>query len=310
MPLKKWRLSLFHSIKDRNPSRLMLREDDLKRLILSKRSAKSKDDVTCWSPAVYPDGVTRGAKNVDYIDILCFDVDGGAPFSAHRLFAARGLLTMAYTTWSHGPMIHKWRLVLPLARPIPAQDWSRAWKAALEGWEKITGSKAGPDRKCSDSSRLFFLPATPMPSSEEIGDFGTPEVVDPSAPHNLFRTAYYPGKPLRLEYKHIPVQEPPPTDAANKAVKFLRPKLPPFKSPSREARNIARTDPQKRLEIAQFLGASISGNLARKMVCPQCGRADLWLHIDPALSSSGNDHWVRCNHQKSCGYYADVFDLS
>ena len=292
--LSRWNITIFDNIKSRRGTQIALKKADLGGYLLRVQAAQAKDQITLWSPATF-DG-TRSKANARDVCCLVFDLDSGVPFTAWRCFAAKGLWTLAYTTWSHSATHHKWRLVLPLSRAVPAADWPKAYRAALEGWTRCTGLSDGPDKACRDASRIYYAPASPTPDHTDIGMFDGPAVKDPICPGNLLRAIEHKGRPLRLTYDHIKDAPPPPPV-----------RLPPFKNADRQARAEARTDASLRLTVAQNRGAVIDSGTARKMICPACSRPDLWFVIDPA---TGGDHWARCNHQKSCGYYADVYELT
>ena len=63
---------------------------------------------------------------------------------------------------------------------------------------------------------------------------------------------------------------------------------------------LLKDDPELRLKAAQRVGARIVGQRATCIVCPTCGRSDIWFLIDGRGKA-------RCNHVKTCGaeYWLD-----
>jgi hypothetical protein len=103
-----------------------------------------------YSPVTYADGAKRGNAGVLQVNALVIDLDGEAldvalPNIAHLEF-------VAYTTFSHKADDPHWHLVLPLASPVPACDWSAVWHDAHQQ------IGLGGDIKTKDVARIFFLP--------------------------------------------------------------------------------------------------------------------------------------------------------
>src|SRR5439155_11386151 len=75
----------------------------------------------CWSSTQYTDGAaSRGNAGVASVTCLVFDCDRVPPDPA-RL---QGVCWIGHTTWSHTPEKQKWRVVIPLARPVAAKRWA------------------------------------------------------------------------------------------------------------------------------------------------------------------------------------------
>ena len=90
----------------------------------AERRAK---DGPAWSPTRYLPGATRGNAGVEVVSALVLDVDHAAP-AWPRL---EGLAFAAHTTYSHRPEDPRWRVLLPLARPVPAPAWGGVWRRAV-----------------------------------------------------------------------------------------------------------------------------------------------------------------------------------
>ncbi|MBV9322865.1 MAG: HNH endonuclease [Chloroflexi bacterium] len=104
----------------------------------------------CWSPTKYADGATsRGNAGVEAVSALVFDCDRVLP-DPKRL---EGVYWIGHTTWSHKPQAPRWRVVIPLAYPVPAQQWSDVWRRA----RAALCPEADP--ACKDPSRAYWLPS-------------------------------------------------------------------------------------------------------------------------------------------------------
>jgi hypothetical protein len=106
----------------------------------------------CWSPTKYRDGATaRGNDGVEAVSCLVFDCDRVSP-DPKRL---EGVYWIAHTTWSHTPDKPRWRLILPLAKPVATANWRDVWQRA----RAALCPEADP--ACKDPSRAYWLPSHP-----------------------------------------------------------------------------------------------------------------------------------------------------
>jgi len=114
-----------------------------------------------WSPAIFT-GDRRAKAGVEAVFALVLDYEapeGEAPTSLDDAFdlwgAYRGLL---HTSYSHAPERPRFRVVVALARPVSAAEYSLLWR-----WAATRCAEAGHqiDEACRDPSRLWFLPAVP-----------------------------------------------------------------------------------------------------------------------------------------------------
>lgn len=102
-----------------------------------------------WSPITYREG-GRKAALADKVYALVFDFDNGRPpFHA----GDTGLLFAWHTTHSHTRSKPKWRLVLPLSEPVPAQEWKGFYDRAAEMLQLHNY-----DLSCADLAQFFYVP--------------------------------------------------------------------------------------------------------------------------------------------------------
>ena len=114
----------------------------------------SKDAAPLWSPVSLLEGHTaRKASSIASLHALVVDIDHGAAWD-DVLCGLPDLTWWAYTTHSHTDLEHRFRIVLPLARPVPAAQWKAAWLAGMQGLgiEKF-------DKACNDPCRIYYMPS-------------------------------------------------------------------------------------------------------------------------------------------------------
>lgn len=146
--------------------RLDLTLDDLVVHLAEPAQYQGKWNHPGWSPGVF-DPCLRKAVNVKEMFLLGLDYDGdsGATIDSALGFwsGARGFL---YTTKSHSPAQHRFRVMLLLNRPVSAIEYKRLWLLAnsmlLEYGHKIDG-------QAKDAARFWYAPGT---------DTGTHELLD------------------------------------------------------------------------------------------------------------------------------------
>ncbi len=92
----------------------------------------AKRDLRLWSPALYRPGARkRGKEGVTHVSCLVLDFDDGTSIrEATTTWSA--WFHLVYTTWSHTPEAPRFRLVLPLAFAVSAEDWAKVWSWAEE----------------------------------------------------------------------------------------------------------------------------------------------------------------------------------
>lgn len=239
----------------------------------AKRSPKTLNPM--WAPVVLVEGAQRRrAANTESVTAIVLDFDGGlspeearAPWMDYR--------HIVHTSYSHTAEVPKFRVVVPLKRPVAAGAWRRVWEWAVS-------LSPGADPKCKDPMRGYFVPVARGPYWAEVTDGPLltvrPEVLPPSS------------EELR----------PPP-------VARTRPPRAPAGDDDRVFLDTLRNDPDARTTVARTLGARIQPGPPAKacgMTCPKCGDASVWFHIDlTALRVA------KCNHEKSCQWHGSLLKL-
>ena len=252
--------------------------------------ASSKDRLPLWSPTIYRPGAARGAAGVFSITCLVLDFDDGTPIEAHHAWDQWPHLV--HTSWSHTADHPKWRLVVPLAVPVRADDWPLAYWVALDIWQTLRPAGAGmPDAACSDPCRIYYLPAE-RPGYRAIeaddGELGSWPLCLLPVDTTLWRNARQ-------------LMDPPRAERSRPAARRIN-----AESMEQQVRSALRTDPALRRAVAERLGGTIieDRGIVRGITCPSCGRPDVWYVIDPARRKT-----AKCNHQNSCGWWGHLDEI-
>lgn len=278
------KISTFNNRFDKTPKTIDLELGDLFDGLSARTSnnCTDKNSLPLWSPTTFK--ASRSQSNAIEISCLVFDMDDGiAPFDSWRYFSEFNVL--AHTSFSHKPSFHKYRIIIPLAKPIPAKNWRLAHVAGLQLWAEKVG-RGEPDIKAiKDSARMYYRYS--IPQSDSGG-------ACPMHPKNYHRIeGHVSGKFLDLDYSHI-------KEEINDRVKID--KSAPI------AYNDLLNQTHVRSRIAHECGASISGNVARKIKCLSCGDRSVHFYID--LSGQANpQRFASCNHRNSCGWFGDLGKL-
>lgn len=150
----------------------------------------AKKDLRLWSPVKYADGwKERGSEGVTHVSCLVLDYDAGV-----RIADATSVWTdyfhLFHTTWSHTPEHPKFRLILPLTVPCPADQFDKLWEWA----HARTGGDI--DRQLSGVAATYALPVLPgVEAPRDAGSQAGP-LLDPR------ELGIDVGEPLRLPVRH------------------------------------------------------------------------------------------------------------
>jgi len=257
-------------------------------------SIEDKSRLPLWSPTTF-DG-TRSTKNAQSISMLVYDMDDGdSSFDVWCLFAQRGWTTIAHTSASHSPNHHKYRVIIPLASPLPKSDWDRVWRASFELWMDVVGIGVPDTKAIKDLARVYFRYGWTRDSKLEMDDGSKvwPQS-HPCSPAQYHRSGYWIGRPLELKYDHIQLPKPKP-----------RPKFDRTKSQTLDS---AMMDPQLRERVGINAGGRIVGDYIKHIQCPSCGQKSVFYSIDPSMGNSTK--WPSCNRINKCGWWGKLETLS
>lgn len=119
-------LSGFNNENDRRPLQRDMAWEEICRRLSQNQERPTKTGAQAWSPTKYKPGATRGNDGVESISCAVLDIDNGTP-----LVNVRGKLDdyafLAHSSFSHTDEHPKYRIILPLNTPSPAQNWPLHW---------------------------------------------------------------------------------------------------------------------------------------------------------------------------------------
>ena len=302
-----WAVVPFRNTYDRQIDQRHATWGRLVKTLTSFRVCDNKLNVPAWSPAEYIAGKTRGSAGVRALSCLVLDYDSGVACIENARKAWGGWPGILHTSWSHTEEHHKFRVIMPLWRPVPAEDWPGVF-AWAESWTRTT---ATPDKvmtdeefrrakwiktidpACKDPGRLFYVPAV---RSEDWPRHA--EAWIPQDRPGVFLGRYEPWAIHLREYRER---------KARRDARLIAPRPPKRRKAAvqmRQDRDQLRTDPITRRDLGITLGGRISGDQVRKVPCPQCGRPSVWWVINPE-----SKHSASCDHLNSCGWYGQLEEL-
>jgi len=228
--------------------------------------------------------------------MLVYDMDDGdSTFDMWCLFAQRGWTTIAHTSASHSPSHHKYRVIIPLAVPLPKSDWDKVWRASFELWMDVIGVGVPDTKAIKDLARVYFRYGWTKESKMETMEGSKLWLQShPCHPSQYHRGGYWIGKPLELKYDHIKLPKPKPRPTVDRT--------------KPQTLDNAMMDPQLRQSVGLNAGGSMVGQYIKHIPCPSCGRRSVYFSIDPSTANSTK--WPSCNHANSCGWWGKLETLS
>lgn len=147
-------ISLFESEHDTRPVRAEMTWGDLRARLL-RFELRDEKSGPAYSPVRYADGAVRGNAGVEKVYVAVMDVDDGTdPEIVHRLLDNRGFEHIIHSTFSSTPEHPKFRVVVPLANPCPAESWPEIFSRLC-----VLLTDGHTDLGTKDPARLFYLPS-------------------------------------------------------------------------------------------------------------------------------------------------------
>jgi hypothetical protein len=111
-----------------------------------------------WSAATFREN-RRGLENVEQVFALCLDFDHGVTIDeALARMAQLELGGFLHTTRKHTPTAPRFRIVIPLSRPVSPFEYGILWRNVAPDFGSV-------DEAPKDPSRFWFLPGTENPSA-------------------------------------------------------------------------------------------------------------------------------------------------
>lgn len=231
---------------------------------------KLGDQAPMWSPAKWPKTALR-RLGCDVIDVSCLvlDFDKGTTL-AEEAERWKGHYFIIHTSFSHTPEHHRFRMILPFQTPVPRDEWPEVW-----AWAQSLSPAIDP--KCKDVGHVYALPRAPVRANYSWAiNHGHPLLV----PGRIAQGQQAAGLPV--------VRKPRAENTSTGLVEYT-PTTP---------------EGHERLRVAVALGGEVNPDgVARKVLCPGCGRRSVWFFIEPAKKKTAS-----CGHD-TCGYWhVDVLE--
>lgn len=240
--------------------------------------SRDKQAVPLWSPTKYTPGAKRNAASVLEVSALVLDYDGTDDLT-NAAVRWMDWPFVAHTTWSHGTKPgHRFRIVLPLARPVPGHAWGRVFAWARERDPYI-------DKSCKDPSRMWLLPF-----QREGAPLGTSLVHEE------------PSRCLDVDWEKLPDPDDAARKEAEERAKAARKAASLLRADNPKARSVLlNNDPAERIALGERLGGRLvnRGNgeqVIKGVTCPACSRPSLWW---PVVAKGPPK--ALCEHRGSCG---------
>jgi putative DNA primase/helicase len=140
------------------PTRIEVAPADLVRMLTTHERRRDKDGAG-WSGATYRPGTTRANANVVEWSVSAGDFDHlsiDECLDLRERLAGFGLAFILYSTFQSTETDLRFRVVLFLTKPVPAERYGDVWRRINAS---IFGGKNDPNTK--DASRMLYTPAAP-----------------------------------------------------------------------------------------------------------------------------------------------------
>jgi len=163
------RISLFRNARDNNPTPYECSWEEFVDsfgphvFLATENLERRKEELPAFSPAEYPEGSRRSKEMVKQVHLLVFDIDDKSEDDLLSFIEqAEGLAMIVCSTWSRGikPGARA-RVILPLSRPVRADEWDLFWGLANNFFGAIG------DPQCRDANRLYFGCFAPLSTKSE-----------------------------------------------------------------------------------------------------------------------------------------------
>ena len=119
---------------------------------------------------------TRDAADIAFMTGFVGDIDSGTVSKEDLLVKLKGLEYIVYSSYSHGPIVPKWRFILPYPTPVSVADHKRTYAH----WQQVFDGQL--DTRCNTPAQLWYTPACP-PDAGPYFEFitGVGDLFDPAS---------------------------------------------------------------------------------------------------------------------------------
>ncbi len=201
-------ISKFNHERDSLPKAVNLSWEAFCVAFKTHKPMSNKAGNSAWSPATYKNGEARSNRNVISITMAVIDVDNGTAVEAVQQML-EGHEYLIHSSYSHTTDIPKYRAILPLLKPVSANEWPDSWQR-INQW---LGGINDPATK--DASRLYYMPACPLGSTSSFVLENKGKLLNLNElPELSVALVEYDAQKLAVStYHHIDGIEPIPQDA-------------------------------------------------------------------------------------------------
>ena len=175
--------------------------NDFAQFFESPQIVEEKSQRGClFSMAIYKENTKRSTENVVSLTAATFDFDNTKnsdlklPEFLQKL-KSLNLIYIYYTTWSHTPERHRWRVIFPFATPVSIESWLDLHQRIIDLLGGGTGLDTGSSK---DVSRMWYTPCKRVDQPYEFGFCLEGKFLDP---YTLPQTAKEPSPPM-IASKH------------------------------------------------------------------------------------------------------------
>lgn len=252
--------STFYNVFDSVPKTSAVTFHRFAQLFSQPSLSPEKQDNTAlmWSPARWPVGSTRRLK-AEVLDVSCLVLDFDHGTTLQEEATRwKDYAFLLHTSYRHTREAHRFRVILPLKEPVLLEDWDEVW-----AWGESVSPAADP--KCRDAGHVYAMPRV---SQEGL---------------KWFFSGANPGpllSPGKLRFPEVP-----------EGMKRGYRRNAPYVPTSQEALD-------RRAAAVRMKAVLTYDGRATQIVCPRCGSASVWFHIEP-----GEMMTARCGHDQSCGSF-------
>lgn len=297
--------------------------ENLYKFLIKDRPLVPKINQVAWSPCIFIPGTKRANKYAIELSLMVLDIDAYYSYTDIKyVLDDNNLRYIMHMTSSATEEVDKFRVVLPMDRPIPAEEWRFHYEGMLDWFrdniQLPIAAKMGTlhdgrdvasiDTCTIDPARAYFAGYRTKWFDACLKNEG--QIVD--------WDQYAQRARLRIETlaekKRLEAIERQKKAEAH--LKNLEGRQPSYSDRRKYVYDMLKTQRDWRERLAQRLNCTIirtaNGDRAEGFVCPQCHRQDAtYFYMNPYYNST----YARCGHLKSCnpvafraplGYLAEI----
>ena len=276
---------------------------NLCRFLGKHREPVAKIKQGAWSPASFQG--KRSNENVTKLSCLVLDIDDSITVGqAGANLLVRNVKSYIHTSVSHSMHTDRFRIVLPLAHDIYANQYIFYYRALKTWFDEVFAKmdNARFDESAKDAARAYYV------------GYHTDmwwEVSNPGKILDWENRAKDEEAKYKIEMQRRQKEQEERLRRAEENRKKLGNNV-SFSDKRRYMYDVLRNDSGARRDFALWLGATIkggkSGERAVLWSCPRCAKNDCtFFYIDPTRYPSAYcNHRNNCNWKDSVGYLAEI----